>query len=321
LRQPILLAGGPRSGTTWVAGVLSTAQGVAWINEPDNEGHSLFALKAKLPLGRFPLVAEGDSVPRHYERLWERAFGGFRQGRYAQTVARRLHHGESAALDLWRALCDHANHRSSLKLRVESRLAKLPSIRERADQVLVKSVHAPLALEWLAARWHPRVIVTLRHPFNVIASWMELGWGGCALETNPIVRERFGRAWRLPELSAGASRLERIAWEVGLFTSALHAGVDGNEDWLAVSHETLCADPKGAFQSLFAQLDLPWSQRTEAFLKESNRPGTGYSTLRVAAEQPDRWRQRLTTDQIERIWSVLSRFPAPWVERLAPDLG
>jgi hypothetical protein len=184
---------------------------------------------------------------------------------------------------------------------------------------MVKSVHAPLALEWIASRLRPRMVVVLRHPLNVIASWVALGWGGCALVTNPRVRERFGRRWNLPELDGGASPVAQAAWEVGVFTCTLEAGA-ARSDWFVASHERLCVDPGEGFRDLFAQLGLAWSDRVDAFLAESNRPGAGFTTNRVSAEEPDRWRTRLTSEQIREAWSILSRMEAPWVERVARDL-
>jgi hypothetical protein len=141
------------------------------------------------------------------------------------------------------------------------------------------------------------------------------------LETNLRVRERFGRRWRLPELDAAASRLQRLAWEVGLFTCALRGGVEAHADWLSVSHEHLCADPIARFRSLFEQVGYPWSPAVEDYLRESDRPGEGWSTHRVAADQPDRWRRRLDAGQIREAWSILSRFEAPWVDAVAADLA
>lgn len=318
--RPLLVAGAPRTGTTWTARVLSFAEGVIWLNEPDNEWPHPFALKAKLPLGRFPVLVEGDRAPRRYEQLWERALAGFRHGRYQEALAWRMDQGEKTTQELWRAMCDHAHPRLSPALRLLSWVASPPSSREVGQTIMVKSVHAPLALEWLVARLQPTVLLVLRHPFNVIASWMDLGWGGCALETNPRVRERLGDRWGLPDLDARASQLQRLTWEVGLFTCALESAAEQHPDWLVASHESLCRDPRGGFRRLYGRLGFTWSTSAEAFLDRSNRPGTGYSIDRVASEQPERWRRRLRPEHVREIWSVLSRVQAPWVERLARDV-
>src|SRR5205823_799052 len=61
--RPVLVAGGPRTGTSWVLRALHRAGGVALIYEPDNEWPNPFALKAKLPLGRFPVLGAWDVAP------------------------------------------------------------------------------------------------------------------------------------------------------------------------------------------------------------------------------------------------------------------
>lgn len=308
-------------GTTWVAEALSFAPGAAWINEPDNEWPDPFALKAKLPLGRFPILDPRDPDPPDYLELWKRAFAGFRQGGPLRALADRMENWQKTRRDLWRALCDHANPRVAPWLKVLVSLARPPSRPVGSELVVVKSVHAQLALEWLASRFGPRVLVVLRHPFNTIASWLEFGWGGCYLDTHPKVRERFAARWGLPDVPAGRSLVSAVTWEVALFTSVLQAGVDDHPDWLAVTHESLCTDPIGGFQKVYADLGLTWNRDAERFVRESNRAGTGYETARVAAEQPDRWKRRLSREQVREIWSLLSRIrDASWIDRVARDV-
>lgn len=316
----ILVVGGPRMGTTWVAEALSHAEGATLINEPDNEWPDPFALKAKLSLGRFPVLDERDPDPPEYLELWKRAFAGFRQSGPLLALADRLENWERTKRDLWLALCDHAHPRVTPWLRVLVWLASPPSKRVHGQLIVIKSVHSPLALEWVTSRVQPRVLVVLRHPFNTIASWLEFGWGGCYLDTHPKVRERFAARWGFPQLPEDRSFVEGVAWEVALFTSVLHAAVDAHPDWLAISHESLCADPVDGFRRIYADLGLTWTEDAERFVKESNRPGKGYETARVAADQPDRWKQRLTRDQIQEMWSLLSQIRMPWIERLAGDL-
>jgi Sulfotransferase family len=316
----LLVVGAPRTGTTWVAQVLSRANGVTWINEPDNEWPNTYALKAKLALGRFPVLTETDRAPRAYERLWRRSLAGYRQGRYQEALAWKLDQKDRTMQDLWRAMCDHADPRLSARLRLLTWLARPPSRPGGSGPVMVKSVHAPLALEWISARLRPRILVVLRHPLNVIASWLGLGWGGCALESNPRIRVRFEARWGLPRLADRDSTIERLSWEAGLFTSALRDGADRHPDWFVVSHDDLCRDPASGFRDLFDRVGLGWTSEAQAFLEEANRPGEGWSGYRVAAEQPERWRHRLTGEQLEEIWSVLSRFRGPWVEAVARDL-
>jgi Sulfotransferase family len=316
----ILVIGGPRTGTTWVAEALSFASGALWINEPDNEWPDPFALRAKLSLGRFPILEERDPDPADYLELWRRAFAGFRQSGPLLALADRLQNWPKTRRDLWRALCDHANPRVAPWLRVLASLSRPPSKRTECDLVVVKSVHAPLALDWLTSRLAPRVLIVHRHPFNTIASWLEFGWGGCYLDTHRRARDRFADPWGFPELGEDRSLVSAVAWEVALFASVLAAAARDHPEWLAVSHETLCTDPIGGFRRVYADLGLAWTQEAERFVRDSNRAGTGYETARLAAEQPDRWKRRLSPEQVREIRSLLSRIRAgPGLDELTGD--
>ena len=68
---------------------------------------------------------------------------------------------------------------------------------------------------------------------------------------------------------------------------------------LIVPHSVLAYLP-------FAALMNP---ATERYLAESDREGTGYHTQRKAREQPDRWRSRLTAEQVDTVVAQLGEFP------------
>lgn len=316
----VLVIGPPRSGTTWVEQVLGRAAGARVVHEPDNETCSPFALRAKSSLGRFPVLAAGERAPLAYFDLWSRAFEGVGRAATARWLtAKALLRTADADLD---AAFDRGGDRSgrfSARLRLISALAALPPapLEERPGDppVLVKSVHASLAAEWVVSRWRPKVVVVLRHPLNIVASHVALGWGASGLDTHHRLRNgdggprRIGLS-RLPALQPGATPLRRLAWQIGLFVAALEAAAQRNPDWLVVSHDDLCADPAGGFKALCAGLGLPWTDEAAAFLAASDRPGKGLEVRRVAAEQPGNWARHLTPAQADEALAVLSAFPA-----------
>lgn len=72
----VLIVGVARSGTTWVATILSKCPGVFFFNEPDDERRFKRAATAKRLLTRYPTIAPGDSgavgetTITEYEDLW-----------------------------------------------------------------------------------------------------------------------------------------------------------------------------------------------------------------------------------------------------------
>jgi hypothetical protein len=118
-----------------------------------------------------------------------------------------------------------------------------------------------------------------------------------------------GRLPGVPAIGPDAPPLRRLAWQIGVFVTALEAAVQRNPGWLVVSHDDLCGDPAGGFKSLCVGLGLPWTDEAAEFVAASDRPGTGLETRRVAAEQPSNWTRQLSLAQVEEVLGVLSAFP------------
>jgi Sulfotransferase family len=308
--QRILVIGPPRSGTTWVEQVLGRAAGARVVHEPDNETCNPFALRAKTSLGRFPVLAPDDTAPAAYSEVWSRAFEGVGRAATARWLtAKALLRTAESDLD---AAFDQRQHRISIRLRLISALASLPpmppSDRPGDPPVLVKSVHASLAAEWIVHRWQPKVVVVVRNPLNVVASHVALGWGPSGLDY-PFLHRGLARYPWVPAVPSGATPLQRLAWQIGVFIGALETAVQRNPGWTLVCHDDLCADPAAGFKSLCADLGVPWTEDDANFLAASERPGRGLETRRVAAEQPSNWSRQLSATQVEEVVEVLSAFP------------
>ena len=178
-----------------------------------------------------------------------------------------------------------------------------------AANVVVKSVQCALELEWIAARFRPQILVVERNPFNVLASWAELGYVRSPHElavmstyAAPALGHRRRRRPTPP-----TSRHQ--AFSFGVQTAALRDAAARHPEWVQAQHEELCIDSATRFRALAAALGLEWSDAAEQFLRESDREGTPYRTQRRTEEQPDRWRDRLDAEQVATIRATLGRFP------------
>lgn len=305
----VLVAGIPRSGTTWVGRVLGHAEGARYVHEPDNHLVRPEAWWAKRELGAYPHLIPGQAEPE-YERLFAAAFaGGAKRPSLRYTSARLLHRcvprrerrslgGRPAALALLRGLAGHGSEPRSSRRETG---ATAPGV------TVVKSIFCARALEWLADRFEPEVVVVTRHPFAVIGSWAELGWSAF-LDIDPAAvaqcRDEFGVEPPPPE----SGWLERAAWHFGFLSSLLGRTLARHPEWHVLGHEPLCADPEAGFADLCDRLGLQFGVEARSFLLASNRPGRGYSTKRVWSEQTSGGR-RLDPAQQERVTEILSRFP------------
>jgi hypothetical protein len=194
-------------------------------------------------------------------------------------------------------------------------VAALPG---RASHVVVKSIYAIFAADWIAANYQPRVIAIQRHPLNVISSWAEFGVHGFDLLARPHIVDRYLHRLGVAVPGPHATNLQRIATWVGVLTTALNEQLERHPDWLLVTHEDLCADPQTSIRDVCERAGLTWTEAATRYLRESNRLGDGFSSLRISRDQPDRWRRRLSDPQVGEIEEVLAQFPARGWARQPP---
>lgn len=313
MTQALLVVGIPRSGTTWVAHLLAKAGDAAYLEEPDNHFRRPYAFRAKRRLGRgeYPAVTPGES-PGDYETLWGQAFatGGPSWLAAARRRAGNRLLASTSAPDISAAIAGRST--LSPRLRLLEWLATPEAVRA-SDLLVVKSVYAPLALEWIADRFSPQVLVVIRHPLNVVSSWRSMGWLDRAQhdmldELDPGARQGLADTLGVDVPAHDASPLRRAGWLAGALTTALATTARRQPAWSLVSHELLCARPHERFPRLASELGLEWRPTDDDELDRLDRPGTGYEIRRVAGELGDVWRRRLDDEEACEVQKVLELF-------------
>jgi hypothetical protein len=303
--RPLVLAGAPRSGTTWTMRVLEEDPSLYPLMEPDNESRSAPAIWGKRRSGRFPVRQPGDR-DADLRWLWSWILDGAPEsGRLKMSAPvlravrpggrRRFYQGRwSPLMQLAGALGTRPAH------------PRLPALGQH--RLLVKTVHLPLAVEWLASEFDVDVLVLLRHPANVLASWISLDLNDqfARLDEQPAIGRRIHEGAIPPP---GTDPLERLVWQIGVLMLGLEEAAAAHPDWVVRTHEELCVEPMVKFRRLYTELGLTWTEGAERYLDNNDRPGEGFPTQRVASDQPDAWKTRLTPPQVESVRRVLSRFP------------
>ena len=303
--RPLLIVGMPRSGTTWTKQVLECAPSVLSLMEPDSEGHRASAIWAKRHAGRFPALVPGEQDDR-YRRLWAWILEGADEStrlRLAAQVLRVVRPPERN-----RFLAGGVSPGMSLAATLGARPQPHRNPALAGRRLLVKSVHAPLSIDWLASEFDVDVVMILRHPGSILASWISLDYVDqyVPFETLPGVR-RLADEWGIEP--PGPDHLTKMIWRIGILLCALEHAAAKHPAWVVRTHEHLCRDPQEEFRALFADVGLRWNEDAESNLAENDRPGKRFLTRRVASELPDNWKQRLTVDQIAELQRVLAPFP------------
>ena len=193
------------AGTSWVGKLLQASGEVTYINEPLNPDH---------PPGRSPGVLDAQ-VERHYQYISEQHEDGW-LAPFDEMLQLRYHVG-----------AELRQNRSPYDL---ARMAKYatsfptgrPTGRLLGRRALLDDPYALLAAEWLADRLGCRVVVIVRDPAAMVASWKRLGWTtdlGELLHQPALMRD-----WLEPyraEMEALAAAPGDLAGQVATLTASM----------------------------------------------------------------------------------------------------
>ena len=274
---PILIIGLPRSGTTWVGQILSSAQGTTYIFEPDNEKLSPLAWLCKEGLHRFPYLTPNDYAPA-YRQMWQTAFAGRNWSWLVNNAAGLVFRKRAFLLEAYVgektgfSYTDDSLHTVSVASHLKpyhiekhpllvfllrqlllGRYTPLPGYR-----TIIKSVHAPLSIAWIVAQFPVKIVLTLRNPFSLYASYKRMkmpdGFRNLLFQQN-LQRDRLQY---LPDWKDTLipSQEDAIACQIMLMYKIIEAQASVHPEWIIVSHDRLCITPHEGFRSIFA--DLAW---------------------------------------------------------------
>jgi Sulfotransferase domain len=309
---PVVVTGMARAGTSWVGKLLLASDELTYINEPLNPDH---------PPGRSPGVLDVD-VERHYQYICERNEDGW-LAPFGETLGLRYH----VAAELRR-------NRSPYDL---ARMARYASSflagRLLGRRALIDDPYALLASGWLADRFGCRVVVVVRDPAAMVASWKRLGWTTDLAEL--LEQPTLMRDWLEPyrgELEAVAATPGDLPGRVGTLWRALYLVAAAYErrhpGVRIVRYEDLAADPLPCFAALYAWLGLGFDERAERAvvrsttgsarrrahrwsLSSSGLSKTGYRPMDSRANLVA-WRRQLDGEELARVRAITADVADRW---------
>jgi hypothetical protein len=309
---PVVVTGMARAGTSWVGKLLLVSGELTYINEPLNPEH---------PPGRSPGVLDA-SVDRHYQYIGEHNEDGW-LAPFTETLRLRYHVG-----------AELRRNRSPYDLARMARYATSFSAgRLLGRRPLLDDPYALLAAEWLADRLGCRVVVIMRDPAAIVASWKRLGWTTDLDELlgQPALMGDWLEPYR-GELEAVAATPEDLAGRVGMLWRMLYlvaAAYERRQPGVRiVRYEDLAADPLASFAALYAWLGLRFDERAERAVVRSttgsgrrqahhwslSRSGlskTGYRPMDSRANLVA-WRRQLDHDELARVRAITADVADRW---------
>ena len=200
-------------------------------------------------------------------------------------------------------------------------------------RALLDDPYALLAAEWLADRLGCRVVVIVRDPAAMVASWKRLGWTtdlGELLHQPALMRD-----WLEPfraEMEAVAAAPGDLAGRVATLWRSLYLlAAEYERRCPAVSvvrYEDLAADPVPAFAGLYAALGLNFGEPAERevvrsttgsaqrtahrwSLSRSGLSKTGFRPMDSRANL-NAWKRQLDVDEVARVRALTASVADRW---------
>jgi len=285
-KQPILVTGSHRSGSTWVGRVISAHPQVCYVDEPltprnipdhfNNGFNAWFAYITR---------EWHDSFLRGYRKLLSGRFPGLK--------------------DLSRMTV-----RTWLKFFVYYRL--FPGIKRQ--RYLLKDPIAIFSSEWLARYLDTKNIVLIRHPAAFVSSLKKNNW---THDFNDFLRQPELINHHLPAYRDEIVKCIEEDYDVidqgilfwNLFHSYILEMKKKHPDWYFVRHEDLSINPTDEFKRIFQYLGLTFSAQVKEYLQMttaeeniSERPDhISHVLKRNSRENIKNWKKRLTKSEIKKI--------------------
>lgn len=182
---------------------------------------------------------------------------------------------------------------------------------------IVKSIRANLMLGWIAENFPEiPIVLVIRHPFQVTASWLQLGWG----EEVEGERTDFEILVSQDELLADfpivdeakdkintQSVFERTVFEwCVLYTVPFQ--LIGDDRMCVLRYEDVVTEPKETVGELFQHLGIPfeWNKIEKSIESASSTNFQNRDYSRNTDKLLEGWKKSLSTRQIEKGRSILS---------------
>lgn len=289
-KNPILITGAHRSGTTWVGKTLADSPHVAYIHEP-------FNLKQSPGICPAPIEYWYTYINERNSQNFFHAVKGTLEFKYSLKAELYSIQRIKDFARMIRDLCVFTYYRYGDKPRP-----------------LIKDPFALFSVEWFQEKFNTCNVILIRHPAAYVSSILKKGWSfpfeGWAKQEGlmndlltPYKNEIFEFTQQEKPLIDQAILLWKAAHHV------INTYQEQYPDWHFIRHEDLCRDPVGRFSKLFDDLQIPWEPKIGENIREKTNQENPINPPDASVFDINRdskatiyvWKQRLNASQVDYI--------------------
>jgi hypothetical protein len=300
ISDTILIAGSPRSGTTWLLEILAATPGYTSLFEPLNHewfpGITNIGFKSRTYLPYYANWVEGKN---HMRKIFTGQVFSF--------------------TPQYRLKLDPFMHRLLGK------------------KLIVKLVRGNRLLPWLSKNIQLHgIVLIIRHPCAVIVSQLKTGMCGYNSFTPPYsdifpkLENILKEASNINNIDQNLLKrlkhiktLEEILAVVWCLDNYVPLSFPKPYPWQIVTYEKLVKEGKKEIIQLFNKLgvkDVPKAALKHLKIPSTLAPIREYDIIKKSNEQLSKWKKTLSVEQIERILNIVSDFGLDfYTEDLEPD--
>lgn len=325
-KNPILVTGIHRSGSTFAGKMLTLNNEVGYIQEPFNKVYGLTVFDKY-----FQYITEKTADQRIKTTLDD--LTNLRKATYNISSEAVFDKSLADRRELFKEMIQNISTKNFLdytgKLLFRSK-AQLQFYRAKFNplvkRILLKDPIACLSSQYLHRTYNMDVIILVRHPLSFIGSIKRLNWKfdfKNFLDQEELMEDYLGQFRRDMEIlnkDSSGSVVEQGCLLWNCIYKVLSDYADNNPAFIICKHEEIAADPIYYFKMLYQKLDLNFNQRVEQTIKDHTskenfvavKDNKVHQLKRDSSQVPEQWKSILNEQEIsyvkEKTESIASLF-------------
>lgn len=305
MKEPILITGSHRSGTTWVGNIIRNLPRIYYLHEP--------------------LTPNSITRGLFNTEIWYKYYDPKKEYENIETILNELFSGSYPfkAMFHFKNSLPHTDYRNPngindgkidlkyFKWRIN---AYIDSKRLNKKEIipLIKDPIALTAAEWIYHKWNSKNVILIRHPAAFVSSLIRLNWrfNFENFTKQPDLIDRFLGPYRSQINNPPKDFISEASLIWTCITKIIIEYQKLYPNWLYIRHEDLSNNPIREFELLFEKLKLPYTSKVKAYIHSTtnfSNPSdvsnveTVHQLQRNSRDNIKNWKKRLDNKDIYKV--------------------